>query len=353
MSELVIPLDPEILATFQESETDLIFDARTDTDTMYAVAERKLEEAGRVYWHAAAAMTQIYARDGDGMWLKLSDMTGWAESTLKSIYRTYKRMAPIAVPGISFWVHASISALPEPLREITLHEAADGCWTVEDTREKVAALKAPDKTQTLESEAIELQEDIKDAEFVALEDFKPDSTQTPGERLVRFLTYVYEALTLPGEKEECKHLMAQKWDRPAPKPKVKKVVGVSDWAEFCLAYPKRDGSLNKATAKPKFEGLVKAGTEAAAIIDGAKRYALWARGHGKEGTELIAQMTTWLNQKRWLEDYGQASVKTDVKRTKPLADVDYWIRPVDDHVERFIYGTTTPFDEAAWLEGRA
>ena len=81
----------------------------------------------------------------------------------------------------------------------------------------------------------------------------------------------------------------------------------TDWDEFCEAYPKRSGSLNKADAKKKFDSLAK-GEPPTDIIEGAKRYCEWAKATGKFGTELIAQMTTWLNQRRWEEVYDAPAI---------------------------------------------
>lgn len=78
--------------------------------------------------------------------------------------------------------------------------------------------------------------------------------------------------------------------------------GELDWTEFCRRYPKRSGSLNKAQAKGKFLALHKLGM-GKQMLDGARRYSDWATATGKAGTELVAQMTTWLNGRRWEEDW--------------------------------------------------
>lgn len=74
------------------------------------------------------------------------------------------------------------------------------------------------------------------------------------------------------------------------------------WTEFCRRYPKRSGSLNKSQAKEKFLALHKLGL-GKQMLDGARRYSDWATATGKAGTELVAQMTTWLNGRRWEEDW--------------------------------------------------
>lgn len=75
------------------------------------------------------------------------------------------------------------------------------------------------------------------------------------------------------------------------------------WSEFCEVYPKRSGSLNRADAQKKFLARVKSGIDPAEIVDGARRYRAWAEATGKVRTELVTQMTTWLNQERWTEEY--------------------------------------------------
>ena len=75
------------------------------------------------------------------------------------------------------------------------------------------------------------------------------------------------------------------------------------WSEFCAIYPKRSGSLNKQAAESKFRKLCKSAEMAGVILEGVKRYARWCDATGKTKTELVAQMTTWLNGRRWDEEY--------------------------------------------------
>jgi hypothetical protein len=85
------------------------------------------------------------------------------------------------------------------------------------------------------------------------------------------------------------------------------------WEEFCNTYPARSGGLNKDKARDKYVRLVKTGTPPEVIVDGVRRYRYWCDSNSKTGTEFVAQMTTWLNQKRWLEDYGPS--KSEVIRS--------------------------------------
>ena len=80
---------------------------------------------------------------------------------------------------------------------------------------------------------------------------------------------------------------------------------------FKPIYPKRDGGLNAAKGRDVFIGLCKKGTDPEAIIAGLQRYAAWAQATGKVGTELVAMITTWLNGKRWTEDYSSTGTRNN------------------------------------------
>lgn len=71
--------------------------------------------------------------------------------------------------------------------------------------------------------------------------------------------------------------------------------------EFWKAYPKRDGSNPKHPAKTKFVAAVKSGTEPAAIIAGAGRYAAEASAKGQVGTPYVMQASTWLTKRCWAD----------------------------------------------------
>ena len=73
---------------------------------------------------------------------------------------------------------------------------------------------------------------------------------------------------------------------------------------FRKAYPKRKGSDPTSPARIKFRNAVRDGTDPDMIIGAAGKYASECRDHGKEGTEYVMQMVTWLNQKMW-KDYGR------------------------------------------------
>ena len=76
-----------------------------------------------------------------------------------------------------------------------------------------------------------------------------------------------------------------------------------------MAYPQRAGDLMKAKGRDKFALLLKSGVQASAMIDGARRYCEWCNLSGNSGTAYVKQMTTWLNNSCWLEDYSVSNQK--------------------------------------------
>jgi hypothetical protein len=75
--------------------------------------------------------------------------------------------------------------------------------------------------------------------------------------------------------------------------------------ELRKAYPKRKGGDPGPPAAKLFSAAVKSGTEAQAIIDGAKRFA--AEESQNINTPYIPQLVKWLRDKRWL-DYAAGAV---------------------------------------------
>lgn len=74
--------------------------------------------------------------------------------------------------------------------------------------------------------------------------------------------------------------------------------------EFKRAYPKRAGNQPWGRALKAWNARVLQGHTAKEFIDGAARYALWARATGKEGTELVLQAATFLGpDKPFLEPW--------------------------------------------------
>lgn len=77
----------------------------------------------------------------------------------------------------------------------------------------------------------------------------------------------------------------------------------SDFLDFYAAYPRHVG---KEAARRAFEKAVKAGTPAADIVEGARRYAAATAAAGTE-TRYVAHPATWLNAGRWSDDMQDAA----------------------------------------------
>lgn len=68
---------------------------------------------------------------------------------------------------------------------------------------------------------------------------------------------------------------------------------------FWRAYPSRGSHSNpKKPARVKFEAAVKRGADPAAIVRGARAYAVHVE-HDGVNSRYVAQATTWLSQERW------------------------------------------------------
>ena len=95
---------------------------------------------------------------------------------------------------------------------------------------------------------------------------------------------------------------------PAPVKKTKKKSSTparveSDFLDFYAAYPRHVG---KEAARRAFVKAVKAGTPAADIVEGARRYASATAAAGTE-TRYVAYPATWLNAGRWSDDMEDAA----------------------------------------------
>ncbi len=75
------------------------------------------------------------------------------------------------------------------------------------------------------------------------------------------------------------------------------------WPRFRQAYPPRQGSLEIAKGKAKFESLLKTGTDPEVLISGAQRYAEFVTATGAVGGPYVKNILTWLNGKGWEEEY--------------------------------------------------
>lgn len=77
----------------------------------------------------------------------------------------------------------------------------------------------------------------------------------------------------------------------------------SDFLDFYAAYPRHVG---KEAARRAFVKVVKAGTPAADIVEGARRYAAATAAAATE-TRYVAHPATWLNAGRWSDDMQDAA----------------------------------------------
>lgn len=75
------------------------------------------------------------------------------------------------------------------------------------------------------------------------------------------------------------------------------------FGEFWQAYPRRLGTNSRKNAEARFRAAVKAGCDAEAIIDGARRYAAQCDATGKTGTEFVKAAEAWLNGQFWEGSY--------------------------------------------------
>ena len=79
-----------------------------------------------------------------------------------------------------------------------------------------------------------------------------------------------------------------------------------EWFDrFRKIYPKRNGDLNVANAEKKLREFWKSKSfEPSEVIQGVERYRRWTDHENKTGTSFVAMMSTWVNGKRWQEDYA-------------------------------------------------
>jgi hypothetical protein len=80
------------------------------------------------------------------------------------------------------------------------------------------------------------------------------------------------------------------------------LVQVAAFESFWDAYPKRQGPNPKQTARVAYERAVNRGAVIAAIRRGLEAYK--RSNPGVDGAKYIAQAATWLNQRRWEDDYS-------------------------------------------------
>lgn len=85
--------------------------------------------------------------------------------------------------------------------------------------------------------------------------------------------------------------------------------------EFCRVYPKRAGGDGRSKAAEKFDELLRQGVDPEDIVAGAKRYAAVAAAEDQIGTRFVCQKSTWLNQRKWEDDYGAVEASDELPVT--------------------------------------
>lgn len=90
------------------------------------------------------------------------------------------------------------------------------------------------------------------------------------------------------------------------------------FAEFWLAYPRRDGPNPRKPAEQRFSSLVKAGVDPRMMIEAAKKLAVDEAARGNVGTRFIPQAVTWLNQQRWA-DHAAVAAQQQAEAAEHLA----------------------------------
>lgn len=89
-------------------------------------------------------------------------------------------------------------------------------------------------------------------------------------------------------------------DKPAPRVP-------AEFAEFWLAYPKREGSNSKADALKAWNARIRAGVKAEDMLAGVKRYAAFCAAKGMVGTQYVKQASSFLGTgEHWAAEWAAA-----------------------------------------------
>ncbi|MET3481569.1 DUF1376 domain-containing protein [Methylobacterium sp. 1973] len=75
--------------------------------------------------------------------------------------------------------------------------------------------------------------------------------------------------------------------------------GLDRFEEFRSAYPKRNTAFPTTAARKRWNEAIRKGADPAAIIVGARAYAVEQTRISKVGTEYVKTADVWLNQQRW------------------------------------------------------
>jgi hypothetical protein len=96
-------------------------------------------------------------------------------------------------------------------------------------------------------------------------------------------------------------LPAQK--RAAASPRLT-LASVDNFEKLRAAYPKRAGQNPRKPSFAAFQtAVISRNAEPDQLIAAAGKYAAAVRADGKERTRYVPQLSTWLNQDRWSDDY--------------------------------------------------
>lgn len=96
------------------------------------------------------------------------------------------------------------------------------------------------------------------------------------------------------------------------------------WQRFLEAYPKRSGDKRAGEARKKFDRQVKHDkADPAEVVAGAERYRDWCDAVGNTGTPMVKQMSTFMNQLGWQEEWNIPESKRPPQKPEPQGVVNH------------------------------
>ncbi|MEJ5169373.1 MAG: winged helix-turn-helix domain-containing protein [Fimbriimonadales bacterium] len=102
------------------------------------------------------------------------------------------------------------------------------------------------------------------------------------------------------------------------------------WQELLSVYPKRAGGLGHSEGRKVLARLLKEKADPEAILEGARRYADYIRATGREKTEFVAMIPTWLRQRRWEEDWTPPERPSNGRWQSDLGGFDVLMRMIEE-----------------------
>ncbi len=129
---------------------------------------------------------------------------------------------------------------------------------------------------------------------------------------------------------------------------------------FCREYPRRgDADVNIAGARKAHLKLFERSDQAMEIIEGATRFRKFAERTGIAGTRTVPMMTTWLEDRRWNNEYkievGPVQDQSlTVTKLEPESGVDYilYCPPGQESAQFYEPDKSGFFDALGWFEKR-